>query len=66
MLESHGVVERRFYEQHPPRAEYVLTPKGRELGPVIRAMREWGEKHGGDETPANLRLTEPKAQVKTA
>lgn len=45
MLEEHGVVERRFYSQHPPRAEYVLTKKGRSLGPVIRAMRDWGEKH---------------------
>jgi DNA-binding HxlR family transcriptional regulator len=44
-LEEAGVVERRFYEQHPPRAEYVLTPKGRELGPVLLAMRAWGEKH---------------------
>ena len=23
MLESNGIVERQFYEQHPPRAEYV-------------------------------------------
>lgn len=44
-LEQHGIVERRFYTQHPPRAEYVLTPKGRDLGPVVRAMRNWGEKH---------------------
>jgi DNA-binding HxlR family transcriptional regulator len=27
-LEDAGIVERRFYEQHPPRAEYVLTEKG--------------------------------------
>jgi DNA-binding HxlR family transcriptional regulator len=63
MLESHGIVERRLYEQHPPRAEYVLTPKGRELGPVIRAMREWGEKHDGIQVPADLRLTERKARA---
>ena len=45
-LEAKGVVERRFYEQHPPRAEYLLTEKGRKLGPVIRALYEWGEKDG--------------------
>ena len=45
MLEVNGIVERRFYELHPPRAEYLLTEKGRELGPVIRAMRDWGRKH---------------------
>ena len=44
-LEDAEVVERRFYEQHPPRAEYVLTAKGRELGPVLRTLRTWGEKH---------------------
>ena len=45
MLEENGIVERAFYDQHPPRADYVLTDKGRELGPVIRAMRDWGTKH---------------------
>lgn len=46
-LEEHGVVERRFYAEHPPRAEYLLTDKGRELRPVLRALRDWGEKHTG-------------------
>ncbi len=44
-LEEHGIVVQRFYEEHPPRAEYVLTDKGRELRPVIKELREWGEKH---------------------
>lgn len=44
-LEQAGIVERRFYEQHPPRAEYVLSEKGRELGPVLRALFEWGQRH---------------------
>jgi len=44
-LEDAGILMRRFYEQHPPRAEYALTPKGRELGPVLRTLRDWGEKH---------------------
>ena len=44
-LEKHGIVERRFYEKHPPRAEYVLTPKGQELRPVVRALSDWGERH---------------------
>jgi DNA-binding HxlR family transcriptional regulator len=46
-LEERGIVERRFYEQHPPRAEYQLTEKGRALGPVVRAMREFGMEHTG-------------------
>jgi DNA-binding HxlR family transcriptional regulator len=27
------------------RLEYVLTDKGRSLGPVIKAMRDWGRNH---------------------
>jgi DNA-binding HxlR family transcriptional regulator len=45
ILEENGIVERRFYEEHPPRAEYVLTGKGRELGPAMRALQNWGQKH---------------------
>src|ERR1700758_4970819 len=52
MLESEGIVERRVYEQHPPRAEYVLRAEGRGLAPVIRAMREWDRKHGEAAAPA--------------
>ena len=36
-LEEAGIVERRFYEQHPPRAEYLLTEKGRDLYPALRS-----------------------------
>src|SRR5215472_16618355 len=44
-LEDSGIIERRFSEDHPPRAEYVLTEKGRELRPVLRTLRDWGQKH---------------------
>jgi DNA-binding HxlR family transcriptional regulator len=44
-LEEAGIVERRFYEQHPPRAEYVLTDKGNELRPVLKALLDWGQRH---------------------
>jgi DNA-binding HxlR family transcriptional regulator len=44
-LQENGVVERRFYSMSPPRAEYVLTAKGRDLGPIVRAMRDWGRKY---------------------
>ena len=37
-LEEADVVERRMYAEHPPRAEYVLTAKGRELGPVLKSL----------------------------
>ncbi len=44
-LEEFGIVERIFYSDHPPRAKYSLTKKGRALGPVLREMRDWGQRH---------------------
>ncbi|NAS20090.1 transcriptional regulator [Herbidospora sp. NEAU-GS84] len=48
-LEEAGIIERRQYCDRPPRDEYVLTAAGRELFPVLAALREWGERHA---TPA--------------
>ena len=45
-LMERGIIDRRFYEEHPPRAEYFLTDKGRTLGPILKALYEWGQKHG--------------------
>ena len=44
-LEEHKIVTRRFYADHPPRAEYVLTNKGRTLGPLLKMLLDWGIKH---------------------
>lgn len=44
-LEQDGIVARRFYSDHPPRAEYVLTPKGDSLAPVLQALYAWGSEH---------------------
>ena len=49
LLERHGVVERRFYTEHPPRAEYYLTRKGHELGLVAGALAAWGAKYLSDD-----------------
>src|SRR5215467_3703393 len=38
-LEENGLVRRELYNERPPRLEYVLTEKGKSLGPVVRAMR---------------------------
>ena len=45
VLESEELVERRFYTDHPPRAEYLLTAKGHSLGVVVGALASWGERH---------------------
>ena len=46
-LENDDIVKREHYSDHPPRYEYVLTEKGRTLGPVMKALREWGTRYGG-------------------
>ncbi len=46
MLEESGVVTRKIYETHPPRADYMLTAKGKKMAAIIGAMRDWGAKYG--------------------
>ncbi|MGW5263542.1 winged helix-turn-helix transcriptional regulator [Microbispora sp. NPDC004025] len=41
--------------------EYVLTPKGRELFPVIVALRQWGEGHFFDEDEPHSRLVDRRS-----
>jgi DNA-binding HxlR family transcriptional regulator len=41
-LEDVGIVSRTVYAEVPPRVEYALTARGRELRPVIAALRRWG------------------------
>jgi DNA-binding HxlR family transcriptional regulator len=43
-LEEVGVISRRRYSEHPPRDEYLLTEAGEALMPVLRQLREWGER----------------------
>ena len=44
-LVDNGILTRVPYQDHPPRSEYRLTDKGRLLGPVLKALREWGTKY---------------------
>ena len=45
LMEEHGLIRRRLYSDHPPRAEYTLTDRGRELGMVVGALAAWGGRH---------------------
>ena len=38
------ILERRPYQSHPERFEYVLTTKGRALLPVIASIASWGQR----------------------
>lgn len=44
LVES-GIFERRQYNEHPPRNEYVLTELGADFWPVLVTLMAWGNKH---------------------
>ena len=50
-LVEEGILDKVPYSEHPPRYDYRLTPKGRDLWPVLTAMRQWGDKHAAPEGP---------------
>ena len=43
ILEADGLVNRRFYQEVPPRVEYSLTDTGRSLVPIIVKLTEWAQ-----------------------
>ena len=43
-LVADGVLEKVRYQQHPPRDEYRLTPKGLDLYPVLTSLLAWGDR----------------------
>lgn len=42
VLEEEGVITREMYSEHPPRASYALTERGRGLGLIVGALATWG------------------------
>ena len=50
-LEADGIITRRQYEEIPPRVEYSLTDRGRELWPILHRLAHWaaGEKYDGND-----------------
>jgi DNA-binding HxlR family transcriptional regulator len=49
-----GMLERRRYNERPPRDEYVLTEAGRDYLPVLQALGGWARKHFGDGAMSDL------------
>jgi DNA-binding HxlR family transcriptional regulator len=39
-----GLITRTMYQEIPPRVEYALTEPGRDVLPVLDALRTYGEK----------------------
>ncbi|SFC71386.1 winged helix-turn-helix transcriptional regulator [Streptomyces aidingensis] len=49
-----GVLERRRYQQHPPRYEYVLTDAGKDLHTVLLTLMDWGDRHVTEGEPPTV------------
>lgn len=60
-LECAGIVSRTPYQQKPVRYEYQLTEMGKELGKVLKALKDWGLKHIPG-TSADMAIAYMKAQ----
>ena len=45
LLVKNGLVEKRLYQNNPPRYEYWLTDPGKGLLPVIRSMAAWANEY---------------------
>src|SRR6266540_3064156 len=44
-LTAEGILEKRRYQESPPRDEYVLTDRGIALWPTVRSLGLWGREH---------------------
>ncbi len=45
-LEKSKIVSKKKFNETPPRVEYALTPKGRELIECFGLLNDWVKKHG--------------------
>ncbi|HXS26365.1 MAG TPA: helix-turn-helix domain-containing protein [Steroidobacteraceae bacterium] len=41
-LQERGLIHRRQFDVVPPRVEYSLTERGRQLQPILKAIVAWG------------------------
>ncbi|MEV7288068.1 helix-turn-helix domain-containing protein [Streptomyces sp. NPDC093252] len=54
-LTTEGILEKRRYQQSPPRDEYVLTERGIALWPVVRSLGRWSTRHYDQQTLRHFR-----------
>lgn len=48
-LTAEGILEKRRYQDSPPRDEYVITERGIALWPTLRSLGRWGREHFAEE-----------------
>jgi DNA-binding HxlR family transcriptional regulator len=63
-LVSEGILERRPYSERPPRYDYLLTEKGRDLAVPLLALMQWGDRHLSDAPPRIARRRSDRGRVR--
>jgi DNA-binding HxlR family transcriptional regulator len=59
-LVANSVLTTRLYSERPPRKEYLLTQKGKDLRPVLLTMAAWGDQHVyGEGGGPHVRIHDP-------
>jgi DNA-binding HxlR family transcriptional regulator len=46
-LEREGLVAKKIYPEVPPRVEYSMTPRAKELQEIMKELGHWAEKWKG-------------------
>lgn len=52
-----GLVERKSYNEIPPRVDYQLTQKGKDLDKMFSALSSWARKYNHVELPRGRKKT---------
>lgn len=53
-LVEEGLFEKRSYSEHPPREEYLLTPAGQDILPILFVLGTWGRTHNTCANPSQM------------
>lgn len=63
-LVDEGILDRTAYSKRPPRFEYRLTNKGRDLTIPVLALMQWGDRHLPHKPPRIARRRDDRSRVK--
>lgn len=44
-FEGYGIINRKVYQEVPPKVEYSLTEAGKSLKPIMVLIKQWGNEH---------------------
>lgn len=65
-LVADEILERVRYSERPERFEYRLTPKGDDLGLVLLALMQWGDRYVSEKPPRIARRRSDKSPISVA